>query len=106
MLSVSYAGKNANSAGKTSGLLRGGASRANRCYVLAHCASPSMDLLNASLTLLYKKNQRNSKLILRKSHSSVNTNKNIWEKSPFKLAISLKKVIVNGVRKCLRICEC
>ena len=37
MLSVSYAGKNAYSAGKTSGVLRGGASRANRCYVLAHC---------------------------------------------------------------------
>ena len=35
MLLVSYAGKNAYSAGKTSGLLRG----ANRCYVLAHCAS-------------------------------------------------------------------
>ena len=37
MLSVSYAGKNAYSAGKTSGVLRGGASGANRCYVLAHC---------------------------------------------------------------------
>ena len=37
MLSVSYAGKNAYSAGKTSGDLRGGASGANRCYVLAHC---------------------------------------------------------------------
>ena len=37
MLSVSYAGKNAYSAGKTSGVLRGGASEANRCYVLAHC---------------------------------------------------------------------
>jgi len=40
MLSVSYAGKNAYSAGKTSGVLRGGASGANRCYVLAHCAPP------------------------------------------------------------------
>ena len=38
MLSVSYAGKNAYSAGKTSGVLRSGASGANRCYVLAHCA--------------------------------------------------------------------
>ena len=37
MLSVSYAGKNAHSAGKTSGVLRGGVSGANRCYVLAHC---------------------------------------------------------------------
>ena len=37
MLSVSYAGKNAYSAGKTSGALRGGASGAIRCYVLAHC---------------------------------------------------------------------
>ena len=41
MLSVSYAGKNAYSAGKTSGVLRGGASGANRCYVLAHCAHPT-----------------------------------------------------------------
>ena len=31
------AGKNACSAGKTSGLLRGDASGDNRCYVLAHC---------------------------------------------------------------------
>ena len=37
MLLVSYAGKDAYSAGKTSAVLRGGASRANRCYVLAHC---------------------------------------------------------------------
>ena len=37
MLLVSYAGKNAYGAGKTSGVLRGGASGANRCYVLAHC---------------------------------------------------------------------
>ena len=37
MLSVSYAGKNAYNAGKTSGVLRGGASGAYRCYVLAHC---------------------------------------------------------------------
>ena len=37
MLSGSYTGKNAYSAGKTSGVLRGGASGANRCYVLAHC---------------------------------------------------------------------
>ena len=36
MLSVSYAGKNAYSAGKTSGVLKGGASGANRGYVLAH----------------------------------------------------------------------
>ena len=38
MLSVRYPGKNACSAGKTSALLRGDASRANRCYVVAHCA--------------------------------------------------------------------
>ena len=37
MLSVSYAGKNAYSAGKTSGVLRGGALAANRGYVPAHC---------------------------------------------------------------------
>ena len=39
MLSVSYAGKNAYSAGKTSGVLRGDSSDANRCYVLAHYAT-------------------------------------------------------------------
>ena len=44
MLSVSYAGKNTYSAGKTSGVLRGGPSGANRCYVLAHCASPLKDI--------------------------------------------------------------
>ena len=37
MLLVSYARKNAYSAGKTNGVLRGGASGANRGYVLAHC---------------------------------------------------------------------
>ena len=37
MVSVSYAGKNEYSAGKTNGVLRVGASGANRCYVLAHC---------------------------------------------------------------------
>ena len=37
MLSVSYAGINEYGAGKTSGVLRGGVSDANRCYVLAHC---------------------------------------------------------------------
>ena len=40
MLSVSYAGKNVYSAGKTNGVLRDGASGANRGYVLAHCAPP------------------------------------------------------------------
>ena len=39
MLSVSYAGKMAYSAGKTSGVLSD-ASGANRGYVLAHCAPP------------------------------------------------------------------
>ena len=34
MLPVSYAGKNAHSAGKSSGVLRGGALGANRGYVL------------------------------------------------------------------------
>ena len=37
MLSVSYAGKNAYSAGKTTGVLRGSAFGADRGYVLAHC---------------------------------------------------------------------
>ena len=37
MLSVSYTGKNTYSASKTSGVLRGGASGANKGYVLAHC---------------------------------------------------------------------
>ena len=36
MLSVSYAGKNAYSADKTIGVLRDGASGANRGHVLAH----------------------------------------------------------------------
>ena len=44
MLSVSYAGKNAYSAGKTSGALRDGASGANRGYVLAHGGPPSSQL--------------------------------------------------------------
>ena len=44
MLSVSYAGKKAYSAGKTSGVLRGGASGANRCYVLAHCGGGAKKL--------------------------------------------------------------
>ena len=44
MLSVSYAGKNAYSAGKTSGALRGGASGANRCYVLAHCGGGGLEV--------------------------------------------------------------
>ena len=34
---MSYAGKNAHSDDKTSGVLRGGVSGATRCYVLAHC---------------------------------------------------------------------
>ena len=42
MLSVSYTGKNAYSAGKTSGVFRVGASGANRCYVLAHCGGGGM----------------------------------------------------------------
>ena len=46
MLSVSYASKKTYSAGKTSGVLRGGVSRANRCYVLAHCAPLPFTLLN------------------------------------------------------------
>ena len=46
MLSVSYAGKNEYSAGKTSGVLRGGASRAKRCYVLAHCGGEEGGLMD------------------------------------------------------------
>ena len=37
MLSVSYTGKNAYSAGKTSGVLRGGALGANRGYGPPYC---------------------------------------------------------------------
>ena len=37
MLSVSNISKNAYSAGKTSGVLKGGVSGANRGYMLAHC---------------------------------------------------------------------
>ena len=55
MLSVSYAGKNTYSEDKTGGLLRGGASRANRCYVLVHCAPPqaciSKDNLRTSISI-------------------------------------------------------
>ena len=50
MLSVSYAGKNAYSAGKTSGVLRGDASGANRGYVLAHCGGGGKELTNLRLT--------------------------------------------------------
>ena len=39
MLLVCYVGKDAYSASKTSGVLRGGASGANSCYVLTHCAT-------------------------------------------------------------------
>ena len=46
MLSVSYAGKNAYSAWKTRGDLRGGASVANRGYVLAHCGGVIVDREN------------------------------------------------------------
>ena len=35
---MSYAGKNPYNAGKTTGVLRGGAMGANRGYLLAHCA--------------------------------------------------------------------
>ena len=45
MVSVSYTGKNANSAGKTSGVLKSGALRANRGYVLARCGGPHNALL-------------------------------------------------------------
>ena len=41
-LSVSYASKNAYSAGKTNGVLRVGASGANRCYALAHCGGANI----------------------------------------------------------------
>ena len=44
MFSVSYAGKNAYSAGKTSGVLKYGASGPNRCYVLAHCGGGESQL--------------------------------------------------------------
>ena len=49
MLSVSYTGKNAYGAGKISGVLRGGASGANRGYVLAHCGR-----VFTPITKLYK----------------------------------------------------
>ena len=39
MLLVSYVVKNGYNAGKSSEVLRGGASKANRGYVLAHCPS-------------------------------------------------------------------
>ena len=57
MLSVSYAGKNVHSAGKTGALLRGDASGANRCYVLAHCGVPPSHENN--LVCKVKKNTAN-----------------------------------------------
>ena len=48
MLSVSYAGKNAYSAGKTSGVLRGVASGANRCYVLTR-ARPIIGIIGIGI---------------------------------------------------------
>ena len=44
MLSVRYAGQNAYSAGKTSGVLRVCTSRANMGYVLAHCGGSDFPL--------------------------------------------------------------
>ena len=54
MLSVSYAGKNSYIAGKTSGVLRGGASGANRCYVLAHCALQTWKILSEITAILWQ----------------------------------------------------
>ena len=53
MLSVSYAGKNTYSAGKTSGVLRVGASGANRCYVLAHWGGAALPTGENQLYRLY-----------------------------------------------------
>ena len=62
MLSVSYAGKNAYSAGKTGGILRGGASGANRGYVLAHCAPLVFPFFLLGCLLVSKKDCSNQKL--------------------------------------------
>ena len=43
MLLESYVGKNTYSAGKTSGVFRGGASGAKRGYVVAHCGGGGGD---------------------------------------------------------------
>ena len=49
-----YASKNSYSAGKTSGVLRGDASGANRGYVLAHCAPPpSRKIINFFPKIFY-----------------------------------------------------
>ena len=56
MLSVSYACKNAYSAGIASGVLRGAASEANWCYVLAHCGPHQVNHKTALFTLLYSTN--------------------------------------------------
>ena len=48
MLSVSYIGNNACIAGKTSGVLRGSASGANRCYVLAHCGGGEVNKIGVA----------------------------------------------------------
>ena len=72
MLSVSYAGKNTYSAGKTSGVLRVGASGANRCYVLAHwgggqlCPPEKINYIGYIFTFLATKNiSRDSNVKLR-----------------------------------------
>ena len=60
MVSVSYAGENTYSAGKTSGFLMGGASTANRRSMLAHCARPP----TLGLSPIYGKYQNGSKMIM------------------------------------------
>ena len=60
MVSVSYAGQNAYSAGKTSGFLTGGASRAIRRNMLAHCVPPP----TLGLCPIYRKYLNGSKIIM------------------------------------------
>ena len=61
---MSYAGKNAYSAGKTSEILRGGASGDNRCYVLAHCGgAPHIPILTTPALAEFGTTKQSSVLI-------------------------------------------
>ena len=84
MLFVSYARKNAYSAGKTSGVLRGIASGANRCYVLRgvppcgkirqndkFLLNPSLTYFENSLQHVYKKVKKISMLDIQHNFASL-----------------------------------
>ena len=69
MLLVSYAGKNTYSAGKTSGVFRGGASGAKRGYVVAHCGGGGGDEA-ATSNFPLKKGEETLEIAKKKYHSN------------------------------------